>query len=117
MLVKYVLFIKDYLVHLLIVNQVAECYGQTETTCCITHSLVQDPTAGHVGPVNPGLEMKLKDVPEMKYFAEQDEGEVCVRGANVFDGYWQDEEKTKETKDEDGWLATGDIGRWLPVSN
>ncbi|PIK44518.1 putative long-chain-fatty-acid--CoA ligase 5 [Apostichopus japonicus] len=93
---------------------VAECYGQTETTCCITHSLVQDPTAGHVGPVNPGLEMKLRDVPEMKYFAEQDQGEVCVRGGNIFDGYWQDEEKTKETKDADGWLATGDIGRWLP---
>ncbi|KAJ8022824.1 Long-chain-fatty-acid--CoA ligase 5 [Holothuria leucospilota] len=93
---------------------VAECYGQTETTCCITHSLVQDPTAGHVGPVNAGLEMKLIDVPEMNYFSSNDEGEVLVRGANIFDGYWQDPEKTREAKDEEGWLATGDIGRWLP---
>jgi len=56
------------------------------------------------------------DVPEMEYFASNGEGEVCCKGPNVFRGYLNDEAKTKETIDEDGWLHTGDIGRWTEVS-
>lgn len=70
----------------------------------------------HVGPPLPCCGIKLVDVPEMEYFASEGKGEVCVTGYNVFKGYFKDPVKTKETLDADGWLHTGDIGMWLPVS-
>jgi len=59
--------------------------------------------------------IKLVDVPEMNYFAAENVGEVCCKGINVFKGYFKDEEKTREAIDEDGWLHSGDIGRWTKV--
>ncbi|XP_071505417.1 long-chain-fatty-acid--CoA ligase 5-like [Diadema antillarum] len=89
-----------------------EGYGQTETTSCITHTIDTDMTAGHVGIPGADMQIKLVDVPELNYFSTEDVGEVCVKGSNVFDGYFKEPEKTKEAFDEDGWLHTGDIGRW-----
>uniref|UniRef100_A0A8B9N037 Arachidonate--CoA ligase n=1 Tax=Accipiter nisus TaxID=211598 RepID=A0A8B9N037_9AVES len=94
--------------------QFYEGYGQTECTAGCSLSLPGDWTAGHVGAPMPCSIIKLVDVQEMNYLAAKGEGEVCVKGPNVFCGYLKDPEKTAEALDKDGWLHTGDIGKWLP---
>ncbi|XP_026158957.1 long-chain-fatty-acid--CoA ligase 1a isoform X2 [Mastacembelus armatus] len=94
--------------------QFYEGYGQTECTAGCTMSMPGDWTAGHVGPPLPCNVVKLIDVAEMNYLAVNGEGEVCVKGPNVFQGYLKDPERTAEAIDKDGWLHTGDIGKWLP---
>jgi long-chain acyl-CoA synthetase len=80
---------------------IMEGYGQTE---CTTASNVNMPVAGGfrfgtVGPAIPGVEVRVAD-----------DGEVLVRGPNVFAGYYKDEQATREVLDAEGWLRTGDIG-------
>lgn len=94
--------------------QFYEGYGQTECTAGCSLSLPGDWTAGHVGAPMPCNWIKLVDVEEMNYMAAKGEGEVCVKGPNVFQGYLKDPAKTAEALDKDGWLHTGDIGKWLP---
>ncbi|VDL62789.1 unnamed protein product [Nippostrongylus brasiliensis] len=91
-----------------------EGYGQTECGAAATLNLPFDGTTGHVGGPAPWAQVKLVDVPELNYMAENNKGEVCFRGTAVMDGYFMDEELTKKTVDEEGWLHTGDIGEWLP---
>jgi long-chain acyl-CoA synthetase len=78
---------------------ICEGYGQTE---CTTASNVNMPTLfrfGTVGPAIPGIEVRTAD-----------DGEVLVRGPNLFAGYYKDEAATREVVDADGWLHTGDVG-------
>ncbi|EPY81671.1 long-chain-fatty-acid--CoA ligase 6 isoform a [Camelus ferus] len=95
--------------------QVYEGYGQTECTAGCTFTTPGDWTSGHVGAPLPCNHIKLVDVEELNYWTSNGEGEICVRGPNVFKGYLKDPERTKEALDSDGWLHTGDIGRWLPA--
>ncbi|KAA0725059.1 Long-chain-fatty-acid--CoA ligase 5 [Triplophysa tibetana] len=93
--------------------QIFEAYGQTECTAACSFSMPGDWTSGHVGIPIPCNTVKLVDVEDMNYFASNGEGEVCVKGKNVFRGYLNDPERTAEALDKDGWLHTGDIGKWL----
>ncbi|PKU68467.1 long chain acyl-CoA synthetase 6, peroxisomal-like [Dendrobium catenatum] len=98
-------------------SHIIEGYGMTETSCVISNMDEDDTLAGHVGSPNPACEIKLIDVPEMNYTSEDHpypRGEICVRGPIIFQGYYKDDEQTKEIVDEEGWLHTGDIGLWLP---
>ncbi|XP_025780805.1 long-chain-fatty-acid--CoA ligase 6 isoform X2 [Puma concolor] len=95
--------------------QVYEGYGQTECTAGCTFTTPGDWTSGHVGAPLPCNHIKLVDVEELNYWTYKGEGEICVRGPNVFKGYLKDPDRTKEALDSDGWLHTGDIGKWLPA--
>uniref|UniRef100_UPI00398F4131 long-chain-fatty-acid--CoA ligase 1-like isoform X2 n=1 Tax=Pristiophorus japonicus TaxID=55135 RepID=UPI00398F4131 len=94
--------------------QFYEGYGQTECTAGCTMTIPGDWTPGHVGAPMPCNLIKLVDVEDMNYFAAEGMGEICVKGSNVFKGYLKDPEKTAEVLCDDGWLHTGDIGKWLP---
>jgi long-chain acyl-CoA synthetase len=77
----------------------SEVYGLSECTGPMTWS--RDARPGTVGPPIPGQELKILD-----------DGEVCCRGGNVFVGYLKDPERTAEVLDDEGWLHSGDIGRF-----
>ncbi|CAF3426018.1 unnamed protein product [Rotaria sp. Silwood1] len=91
---------------------IVEGYGQTESTAAGTITHVTDTSCGTVGSPVPSVEIKLIDVPNTNYQANNNQGEICIRGPTIFKGYYGDEKRTRETIDEGGWLHTGDVGEW-----
>ncbi len=88
-------------------HRILERYGMTETNMNTSNPYDGDRRAGTVGLPLPGVEVRI-----MAEGAEVPAGEVGVievRGPNVFQGYWQMPEKTREELREDGWFITGDL--------
>jgi long-chain acyl-CoA synthetase len=77
---------------------VLEGWGMTETSTAATISTPEDFKVGTIGKPFPGCEVKIAE-----------DGEILVKGPNVFQGYHKNPEATSETI-VDGWLHTGDIG-------
>ncbi|HEX5293722.1 MAG TPA: AMP-dependent synthetase/ligase [Streptosporangiaceae bacterium] len=78
---------------------VLEGYGLTETSAA---AVVNKPSRNKIGTVGqplPGVSLRIAG-----------DGEILIKGPNVFAGYWQNKAATAETLDGDGWLATGDLG-------
>jgi len=93
---------------------VVQIYGLTETCGAGAFLPLEHTSTGRVGAPLPSVELKLKDIPDMNYFSDHSppQGEVWIRGPSVASGYFNNEEKTKESFKEGGWFATGDIGQW-----
>jgi malonyl-CoA/methylmalonyl-CoA synthetase len=67
--------------------------------------------AGTVGPPLPGVEIAIVDPDSGVSLQQGETGMVLVRGANVFRGYWNQPEKTREALRADGFFITGDLGQ------
>jgi long-chain acyl-CoA synthetase len=85
-------------------------YGLTEASPIVTTTALHDrePRPGSIGPVLPGVEVRVVDGDGTDVLAG-DPGELWVRGPNVFAGYWHDQEATARVLTTDGWLRTGDV--------
>jgi len=73
---------------------ILEGYGLSETSAAATASHKDDPNLGHVGGPVRCNKLRLKDVPEMNYYATDKpfpRGEIQMKGANVFGGYFKRE--------------------------
>jgi long-chain acyl-CoA synthetase len=81
---------------------VLEGWGMTETSTAATISTPEDFKVGTIGKPFPGCEVRIAE-----------DGEILVKGPNVFQGYHKNEEATRETI-VDGWLHTGDLGEIDP---
>lgn len=86
--------------------QVIEGYGLSETSPIIAvgNFLPKGVKVGTVGPVLPGVEVKIAE-----------DGEILCKGPNVMMGYYKRDDLTNEIFDKDGWLHTGDIGKFEGV--
>ncbi|KAJ2727013.1 medium-chain fatty acid-CoA ligase faa2 [Coemansia sp. Benny D115] len=90
-----------------------ETYGATECCSAATACLLNDRTSGHVGVPLPGVDICLRDVPELGFLTSSHphpRGELLVRGPNVFAGYYKDEAGSHVALDGE-WLATGDLAQ------
>lgn len=87
--------------------ELREGYGSTETCGGFMGNTLTDYKYGSLGRPGPGAEIRLevrKDVD-----TEPNTGVLWVRGDFVFKGYWNNEQKTREAFDKDGWYCTGDV--------
>jgi malonyl-CoA/methylmalonyl-CoA synthetase len=79
---------------------VLERYGMTETIMNVSNPYDGERRAGTVGFPLPGVDVRLDD----------SSGEILLRGPNVFPGYWQQPDATRDAFTDDGWFRSGDVG-------
>ena len=92
--------------------EVAICYGMTETSPVSCQTLVDDDLerrTATIGRAHPHLEVKIVDPDTGATVERGQSGEFCTRGYSVMLGYWNEEAKTAEAIDSEGWMHTGDL--------
>ena len=92
--------------------EVGIAYGMTETSPVSTQTRADDDLerrTATIGRVHPHVEIKVVDPVSGETVERGEPGELCTRGYSVMLGYWQDQEKTDEAIDADGWMHTGDL--------
>lgn len=93
-------------------SEVSIAYGMTETSpvSCQTRSDDDlERRTSTIGRVHPHVEIKIVDPVSGETVPRDVPGELCTRGYSVMVGYWEDQEKTAEAIDSDGWMHTGDL--------
>ena len=103
---------------------IIEGYGLTETSpimCCNTYG---DEQMGTVGKVLPGVTVAIQRLEDSEIISElsgedyptdhtSEQGEILCKGPNVMKGYWKNDEATREMIDDEDYLHTGDVGRFV----
>jgi len=92
-------------------HRILERYGMTETNMNTSNPYEGERRAGTVGFPLPGVNLKVTDPASGDSLPHGEVGQIEVRGANVFKGYWQMPEKTAAELREDGFFITGDLGK------
>ncbi|OJA04964.1 AMP-binding protein [Halomonas sp. QHL1] len=87
---------------------IAEGYGLTETSPIVSFNPTDGIQLGTIGKPVAGTAVKVVDA-DGNDVALGEPGELCVQGPQVMKGYWQREDETRDSIDEDGWFHTGDI--------
>jgi long-chain acyl-CoA synthetase len=82
--------------------QMIEGYGLTECAPNVTMNRLDDYDFDSIGKPVPDVQIKIDA-----------EGEICVKGENVFLGYYKKPEETRACFDAEGWFRTGDLGEWI----
>nr|VFK23773.1 MAG: long-chain acyl-CoA synthetase [Candidatus Kentron sp. MB]VFK26674.1 MAG: long-chain acyl-CoA synthetase [Candidatus Kentron sp. MB]VFK74593.1 MAG: long-chain acyl-CoA synthetase [Candidatus Kentron sp. MB] len=82
--------------------QMIEGYGLTECAPNVTMNRLDDYHFDSIGKPIPDVQVKIDG-----------EGEILVKGENVFLGYYKNPEETKASFNEEGWFRTGDLGEWI----
>lgn len=85
-------------------------YGSTECSPTITFTSIDDSEKHRLESVGRPIELievKVVDISTGQVTPVGRPGEVCTRGHNVFPGYWNQEDKTKEVVDKNRWYHTG----------
>ncbi|RWF45947.1 MAG: AMP-binding protein [Mesorhizobium sp.] len=98
-------------VSLMHMSEVTIAYGMTETSPVSFQSSTDDPLekrVSTVGRIHPHVEVKAVDA-DGATVAVGAPGELCTRGYSVMKGFWDDDEKTREAIDTEGWMHTGDL--------
>ena len=88
-------------------------WGLTETCSCGTTQRVGDLTHENIGQLLHSCEVKLLDVDDWKHTNATPQGEICIRGPFLCQGYYKQEALTKAAF-KDGWFHTGDVGQFQP---
>ncbi|MCZ8377893.1 AMP-binding protein [Mycobacterium sp. CPCC 205372] len=92
--------------------EVAIAYGMTETSPVSCQTLIDDDLerrTASIGRAHPHVEVKIVDPGSGETLDRGETGEFCTRGYSVMLGYWEDDAKTAEAIDAEGWMHTGDL--------
>ncbi len=91
-------------------HRILERYGMTETNMNTSNPYDGERRAGTVGFPLSGIDLRITDPASGEEMPVGEPGMIEVRGPNVFKGYWQMPDKTKEELRDNGFFITGDIG-------